>query len=202
MDLFRKASNGAGNEELVFADDTNKSWDSISSDGKLLLYTRRGEKTRNDLWVMPVAAAGKSEPRIFLQTPFAEEGGQFSPDGQWVAYDSNESGQYQVYAAPFPGPGGKRQISPAGGGFARWRKDGKEIFYLTENGQLMAAEVTARHGTLEIGQVRKLFDGINTARGLTYDASADGQKFIVAEESTSAAQPLTLVQNWTAALRK
>jgi len=168
-----------------------------------LLYTRVGEKTRQDLWVLPLAAGAKPEPRVFLQTPFNEARGQFSPDGKWVAYQSNESGQTQVYAAPFPGPGGKRQISSAGGGFPRWRRDGKEIFYITLGGQLMAAEVAARNGTLEVGQVQKLFDGVRTGAGITYDVSADGQKFLVVDEGVSSAvRPLTLVQNWTAALRK
>ncbi len=202
LDLFRKASNGAGTEEPVLEDSANKNADSVSPDGKLLLYTRIGEKTGQDLWVLPLAAGAKPEPRVFLQTPFNEARGKFSPDGQWVAYRSNESGQSQVYAAPFPGPGGKRQISSAGGDYPRWRRDGKEIFYVTPDRQLMAAEVSARNGTLEVGKVQKLLDGILQGGGYTYDVSADGQKFLVMEQSLPAASPLTLVQNWTAGLRK
>ncbi len=160
MDLFRKASNGAGTEEPVLEDSANKNADSVSPDGKLLLYSRVGEKTGQDLWVLSLAAGAKPQPRVFLQTPFNEARGRFSPDGQWVAYESNESGQIQVYAAPFPGPGGKRQISSAGGVAPRWRRDGKEIFYVAPGGQLMAAEVASHNGTLEVGQVQKLFDGI------------------------------------------
>jgi hypothetical protein len=119
-----------------------------------------------------------------------------------VAYESNESGQREVYAAPFPGPGGTRQISSGGGVKPRWRKDGKEIFYHTEEGQLMAAEVIARNGTLEVGKVQKLFDGIGNVRGYLYDVSADGQRFLVADEGAATARPLTLLQNWTAMLRK
>ncbi|HEY6345884.1 MAG TPA: hypothetical protein VIY49_30725 [Bryobacteraceae bacterium] len=203
LDLFRKVSNGAANEELVFADHANKRWTSISPDGRLLLYDSFGEKPEGDIWVMSSASGGKSEPRIFLQTPSSKRDGQLSPDGRWLAYESNESGPVQVYAAPFPGPGGKRQISPAGGGRPRWRRDGKEIFFCTQDGQLMAAEVATSNGTLEVGQVHKLFDGIITTNlGLTYDASADGRKFVVLESSASTAGPLTLVQNWLAALRK
>ena len=205
FDLFRKASNGAGTEELLLADSANKTPTSVSPDGKLLLYGRSGEKTLNDLWVLPLTPAqggGKPEPRVFLQTPFAEQRGQFSPDGQWVVYQSNESGPNQVYAAPFPGPGGKRQISSGGGVNPRWRRDGKEIFYVTPDGQLMAAEVAERNGTLEVGRVQKLFDGIVTTRGIAYDVSADGQKFLVVDDGVAAARPLTLLQNWTASLRK
>ena len=97
----------------------------------------------------------KAEPRPFLETPFWETGGQFSPDGRWVAYASNESGQLRVFAAPFPGPGGKQPISPGEGGSVQWRRDGKEIFYVAD-GQLMAAEVVARNGTLEVGRVQTM----------------------------------------------
>ncbi len=150
----------------------------------------------------PGQGGRKPEPQVFLQTPFSELNGSFSPDGKWVAYESNESGQFQVYAAPFPGPGGKRQIPSSGRGFARWKRDGREIFYVTQDGQLMAAEVAVRNGTLEVGRVQKLFDGIVTARGFAYDVSADGRKFIVVDEDATAARPLTLLQNWPAALRK
>jgi len=181
---------------------TSKYSNGISPDGKLLLYYRVDEKTREGIWVMPSTPGGKDQPRTFLQTPFREGDASFSPDGKRVAYDSNESGQIQVYAAPFSGPGGKRQISPAGGEVTRWRRDGREIFYSTPDGQLMVAEVAARKGTLEVGKVQKLFDGIVTIAGTTYDVSADGEKILVAEDGSSAARPLTLVQNWTAALRK
>ena len=126
-----------------------------------------------------------------------------TPDGRWVSYQSDESGQFQIYAAPFPGPGGKRQISAGGGDFPRWRRDGKEIFYVTPDGQLMAAEVAEQNGTLEVGRVQRLFDGIVTRFGLTYDAAPDGQKFlVVVDEAVQSARPLTLLQNWTATLRK
>lgn len=201
--LYRKAANGSGSEELLFEDSREKGPSAVSPDGKLLLFTSLGEKTGSDLWTLPLTQGGKLEPRPFLQTSFAEARGRFSPDGQWVAYQSNESGQSQVYAAPFPGPGGKRQISPNGGTLARWRKDGKELFYVTPEGQLMAAEVAARNGTLEVGKVRELFNGIPTGFGYSYDVSTDGQKFLVVDfDTATSSRPLTLVQNWTASLKK
>jgi dipeptidyl aminopeptidase/acylaminoacyl peptidase len=108
LDLFRKASNGTGNEELLLGDSATKVPGSVSPDGKLMLYRRDGEKTLADLWVLPLTqpqGGGKPEPRIFLQTHFNELRPQFSPEGQWVVYQSQESGQYQVYAAPFTGTG-------------------------------------------------------------------------------------------------
>ncbi|MGD1095642.1 MAG: protein kinase [Bryobacteraceae bacterium] len=203
--LFRKASNGAGAEDLLLGDSEAKSPTSVSPDGQVLLYSNASTKTGLDLWVLPLAQArsgGKPEPWVFLRTPFGESDGRFSPDGRWVAYVSDESGQYEIYAASFPGPERKLQISSGGGWMPSWRSDGKELFYVTPGGQLMAAEVTEANGTLEIGRVQKLFEGVWTSSP-SWDVSADGQKFIVVENTaTATARPLTLVQNWTAALRK
>ena len=205
-DLYRKATNGAGAEEVVLADAVPKIANSVSPDGKHLLYTRVDPATRNDLWVLTLGGGAKPEQRPILQTLFEESSAHFSPDGHWVVYQADESGQPQVYAAPFPGPGGKRQISANGGTKAQWRKDGREIFYVAPGGELMAAEVAARNGTLEVGKVQQLFDvsgGGDVTQGNPYDVSSDGQKFLVLDRgAASAKRPLTLLQNWTAALRK
>jgi len=207
LNLFRKVSDGASSEELLMSDPAEASLfpTSFSPDGKALLHVKRGEATNDNLWVLPVAPAhpgGKPEPRVFLQTQFNELGGQFSPDGNWVAYFSDESGVFEVYAAPYPGPGGKRQISSGGGKYPRWRRDGKELFYVTPTGDLMAAEVASRNGTLEIGRVQKLFEGIIQSEG-TYAVSADGQKFMVVENSGArSSHPWMLIENWPGTLRK
>jgi eukaryotic-like serine/threonine-protein kinase len=207
LNLFRKASDGASSEEPLMNDSAEAALfpTSLSPDGKALLYVKLGARTSEDLWVLPLAPAqpgGKLEPRVFLQTPFNEIGGHFSPDGNWVAYSSDESGMFEVYAAPYPGPGGKRQISSGGGKYPRWRRDGKELFYVTPTGDLMAAEVAARNGTLEVGRVQKLFERIIQSEG-TYAVSADGQKFVVVENTgATKPRPLTLVENWPAALLK
>jgi hypothetical protein len=119
---------------------------------------------------------------------------------------SNESGRYEVYVAPFPGPGGKRQVSTAGGTQPLWRADGKELFYYAAEKRLMAAEVDAKTATMEVKKVEPLFGPIvNNATGVgrRYDVSADGQRFLalvpVASETDT---PLTVVQNWTAGLKK
>ena len=205
--LFRKSSSGNGVEELVVnvsADPT-----SISPDGKHLLFTRLGESTGRDLWVVPLTPEGAATPRPFLNTSFEEQSGQFSPAGkpgrQWIAYTSNESGQTEVYASPFSGSGGKRQISSGGGLLPLWRRDGRELFYVSRDGQLIATEVLFQKGTLEPGRTRKLFSGLITAgdRGLTYGISPDGQKvLVVVDDGAPDALPLILLQNWPAALRK
>ena len=204
-EIFRKASNGTGTEELFLGGGGASNASSVSSDGKLLLFHQTSNKTASDIWTVPLSGApgsAKPEPKLFLQTPFSEARGQFSPDGKWILYQSDESNQTQIYAAPFPGPGGKRQISAKGGINARWRHDGKEVFYVTPQGELMAVEVAERNGTLELGKTEKLFDGIIISRGILYDVTADGQKFLIADDGVAAARPLTLVQNWTGSLRK
>jgi hypothetical protein len=144
---------------------------------------------------------------VFLQTPFNEVGGRFSPDGRWIAYQSNESGRNEVYVAPFPGPGGKWQLSTAGGAFPRWRRDGRELYYLAPDNKLMTALVSGEGSAFQVGVVRALFEtrprsGVNL-NAYAYDVSADGQRFLVntlMQEATSA--PITIVVNWTAGLKK
>jgi Tol biopolymer transport system component len=212
--LFRKPSDGSGTDQILYGDSAdfgNKIATSWSPDGKFLLYTTNHVTTGNDVWVLPLTSeqpGAPPKPFPFVQSPFQEGYAVFSPDGKWVAYQSNESGQLEVYVIPFngvsSGAGGKRQISNHGGASPRWRADGKEIFYLS-SGQLMAADVNIRNGTLESGRIQVLFGGIGTTAGYPYDVSRDGQKFIVVrdlERETSGAPPLTLVQNWTALLKK
>ncbi len=203
-DLFSKPSNGDSAETLLFRDSVTKFPDGVSPDGKLLLFQRRDETTRYDMWLLPLEQAqsvGKPQPRVFLQTPFNEGVGKFSPDGHWVAYESDESGQDEVYAAPFPGPGGKHQISSGGGRQARWSRDGKELFFVSRDQQLMAAEVKMGDGTLEVEKAQMLFGGV-VNRANTFDISTDGQKFLVVDETVASSRPLTLIQNWQASLRK
>jgi len=201
-DLYRRSSNGADVEQLLYADGIDKRPSSWSPDGKFLLYFAADPKTGLDLWTLPLT--GDQKPVPFLRTAFNEMFGQFSPDGHWAAYQSAESGNNEIYAAPFPGPGGKRQISAGGGIYPRWRRDGKEIFYIGADQRLMAAEVSLKGDTLEVGAVRPLFGPIYTAiAGYLYDVSADGQRILAAVPSTqSTSEPLTLVQNWVEGLKK
>jgi serine/threonine protein kinase/Tol biopolymer transport system component len=206
FDLYRKSSDGAGAEELLYADNFEKTPGSWSPDGKFLLYRAADPKTGTDIWVLPLSpqqAGTTPKPSLFLQTAFNVDWPIFSQDGRWVAYNSNESQQSEIYVAPFPGPGGKRQISTSGGILPRWRPDGKEIFYLGLDGRVMAAEVNIKDSKIEVGQVRPLGIPVTTNGNYLYDVSADGQRFLVAAapEQNSAA-PLTLVQNWAAGLKK
>ena len=201
-DLYRRASDLSGTDELLYADGFNKVPTSWSPDGKFLLYYAGSPNTKEDMWVLPLT--GERKPHLFLQTPFREGYGVFSPDGRWIAYEYNESNRFEVYVAPFPGPGGKHQISTAGGQTVRWSRDGKEIFYLTPANQLMAAQVNASGASFEAGAVKPLFTAlVGAAFRYSYDVSADGQRFLFCYPLTRGGdQSLTLVQNWTAGLKK
>jgi serine/threonine protein kinase/Tol biopolymer transport system component len=205
-DLYRKAADGTMTEELLYADGAEKVATSWSPDGKFLLFFRLDSKTQRDIWVLPLEggpAGAPAKPIPWLVTPFNERFPRFSPDGRWVAYESDDWQRFEIYVAPFKGPGGTRQISTGGGMYPRWRADGKEIFYVGANGTLMAAEVSLRGASLEVDAIRPLGIPVITGRVYMYDVSSDGQRFLVAaplEQKSSA--PLTLVENWTALLKK
>ena len=153
---------------------------------------------------VPSGQGAQTKPYAWLATPYDERNAQFSPDGRWVAYQSNESGRFEIYAAPFLGPGGKRQISTDGGTYPRWRADGREIFYVSSNNTLAAAAVSVSGASLEVGAVRALgIPGFAGATSYMYDVSADGQRFLVAApREQKASTPLTLIQNWPALLNR
>ncbi|MGA2716258.1 MAG: protein kinase [Bryobacteraceae bacterium] len=205
--LYRRAADGKGAEELLYEDTGVLDPTSWSPDGKFLLFNTDASGTRGGVWILPLLAekpGSRLKPSPLVDPPFGKRSAAFSPDGHWVAYESNESSRREVYVIPFPGPGGKRQISTAGGGVPRWRRDGKEIFYAGLDGKLMAAEVTLKTGSIEVGQARPLGVPVSFFGGpIQYDVSPDGQRFlVVAEPERTASPPLTLVQNWTAALKK
>src|SRR5262249_33100169 len=162
LNLYRKLSDGSSAEERLVEGSGNMYVTSWSADGRLLLYHTgaEGSQTGNDLWVLPLTEERK--PRPFLQTPFNETGGRFSPDGRWVAYQSSESGRNEIYVVPFPAAGGKWQISSGGGVAPLWRRNGKELFYLNNNA-VMAAEVNGAASAFQVGIVRRLFEvGLRT----------------------------------------
>ena len=202
FDLYEKRSNGSGAEELLWADNLNKYPSGFSPDGKTLSYWSQGDsKNKTAIWILPLTNARK--PYRFSPGAFDERWGKFSPDGRWIVYQSNESQRDEIYIASFPGPGGKRQISFSGGEQPIWRSDGKEIFYLAPGDRMMAAEVNTTGDTPAVGAERPLFSQQSCGAGYCYDVSADGQRFLLrTEPDASSAEPLTVVQNWTAGLRK
>ncbi|HEY3204694.1 MAG TPA: protein kinase [Thermoanaerobaculia bacterium] len=203
-DFYEKSSTGAGEEKPVFRSDQDKFLTDWSQDGRFLAYHTPGPKTGWDVWVLPLS--GDRKPIPFVQTEFTEAQGQFSPDGKWLAYASDESGIFEVYVRSFPAPGGKWQVSTSGGTQPQWRRDGRELFYLSEDGGLMAVEVKA-DSTFEASAPRPLFHArFPTAAapfGRTYSVRSDGQRFLVTRlMEEDRAIPITVVLNWTSELKK
>jgi Tol biopolymer transport system component len=208
-DIYQKESMSAGNQQLLLKSGLPQLPQSWSPDGKYLLYFTLDKNTKEDLWILPMATphAYDNKPTPYLKTPFSEFHGQFSPDGRWVAYTSDESGQFQVYVQSFPIGAGKFQVSTNGGTQPRWRRDGKEIFYIGGDGKLMAAELTTGPRFEVTGAPKALFDPYiprGSVSGFRYDVTADGKRFLVisAASADEAAAPITVVLNWQAALKR
>jgi Tol biopolymer transport system component/predicted Ser/Thr protein kinase len=205
FDLFRKSANGSGAEEPVYTNNLEKRPTSISPDDKFLLYHTVGDpKTGYDLWILPepLGPVGTAKPYALLQSQSNESQGMFSPDGHWIVYQSDETGRYEIYVVPFPGSGGKRQISTSGGVQPRWRADGKEIFYIAADLRLMVGEVIIKGGEIQTSEVRSLFGPLPVGNGFQYDVSGDGQRILAVMPRSNGSAPLTIVQNWPAGLKK
>ena len=203
-DFFQKEASGAGSKELLLESDLRKRSSNWSRDGRFIAYNARDAKTW-DIWILPMnpntqMVSEDEEPFPFLQTTFNEQRPVFSPDGRWIVYQSDESGRSEIYIRPFPGPGGKWQVSTNGGTRPHWRGDGKELFYLDSDGFITVAKTNLGPSTVEIGVVRPLFTNTRFGGGGNemYNVTADGQRFLVVESAGSqeTSSPVTLVVNW------
>jgi len=154
--LYQKHASGAGEEELLLKTAATKAPTGWSSDGRLLLYKELDPQRKWNLWVLTLEGR-QAEP--WLRTEFEERNGRFSPDGRWVAYESNESGRYEIHVRPFSprATEGAGTVSTGGGIEPRWRGDGKELFYLAPDRRLMAVGVKSAGDRLEAGIPRALF---------------------------------------------
>jgi serine/threonine protein kinase len=205
LDIYRKAANNSGTEELLYTDESEKQPDSWSPDGKFLLYHTFQGPQGIHIWVLPMTVSNAPVvPQRLLNANGSDLYGQFSPDGRWVLYASKESQDYEIYIAPFSRPNEKHQVSSGGGIRPRWRRDGKEIFYHTRSGQLFSVEVRISGDTVNIGAPHALFGGIPALNGYAWDISADGQRILaaVSPKNQKSPEPITLVQNWSAGLKK
>ena len=203
FELYWKPANGAGGDELLLATPQSKSASDWSPDGRVLLSRSSDPKMGYDLWALPLD--GDRKPFPVVQTRFNERDGQFSPDGKWIAYSSDESGRFEIYVQPFGAPGGKSQISTEGGAQVRWRRDGRELFYIGLDERLMAVPIRldSKAMVVEAGSPVPLFQtrvggtGGAIRRGRQqYVVSADGQRFLMNTVVEQASAPLTVVLNW------
>jgi serine/threonine protein kinase len=208
-DLYQKAASGVKDAELLLKDvQYASSW---SRDGRFILFEMADPKANSNIWVLPLE--GDKKPFPFRVTQFRERDAQFSPDGHWVAYISNESGGSEIYVQSFAlnsagtavEAGGKWQISNGRGLYPRWRGDGRELYYRSLDGRLMAVEITT-HPEFRPGKPQPL--GIATGGGGLYsalaawDCTADGRRFLAAAPTSKGPVPYSVILNWQAALKK
>jgi len=205
LDLYQHAANGAGEDQLLLKSDNNKRVMDWSRDGRFLLFDQPSGKRGTELWMLPMDTAGERKPVPFFRSEFDTRAGRFSPDGRWIAYSSDESGafNFEIYVRSFPAPaggGGKWMVSQGGGQQPRWRRDGKELFYLRPDGELMAAQVSANRAAFQASIPKPLF---KAAFVQGWDVSADGTRFlfpIVLRDTTP--YPFTVVLNWMGLLKR
>jgi hypothetical protein len=205
--IYRINGDGTGAKETVLETEGTTEWPgSVCRDGRYLAY-RRGlaGSTKGSIWILPLF--GERKPFGLVESQFLNLDPQFSPDCNWVAYTSNETGQYEVYVTQFPGGGRRYQASKQGGQTAHWRGDGKELFYFSiPQNSIMAVGVEERGEEVSLGAERELFHLANPNTfplGSMFDVTADGQRFLISEASSPVSDvPLKLVVNWDAELKK
>ena len=197
-------ANGTGPEAPVLeSGQNNKTPLGFSADGRFLLYRNASPTTGVDIWALPVF--GDRKPFPVANTNFDEDRAQFSPDGRWVAFQSNESGGSEIYVQPFMGTSGKSRVSTNGGVQPRWPKGGKELFYMSLDGKLMAAPITFTSGgqSIDVGRPVVLFapmlagGAFPTGGKQQYTVTQDGNRFLMnvtVEEQTT--MPITLILDW------
>jgi Tol biopolymer transport system component len=202
--IYAKAADGSSPERAVLeGTDSFEYPRSISPDGRYLIYERRvpTSETGYHLWALPLFGDGKSFP--IVQDAFDESEPTVSPDGKWMAYQSNESGRREVYITAFPGGGAKWQVSSNGGIAAKWRRDGKELFFLDPADNLVAVDVTSGDA-VRLGAPHTLFQAVGIQRDFgPYDVTGDGKKFLINSGNLKeGTEPVTLVLNWPAELKR
>lgn len=205
--IYAKSADGSGPQrEVLETNDMVEIPVSASSDGRYLAYIRR-DQSRNEavyhIWALPLFGDGKPLPVV--QTAFEESAPSVSPDGKWMAYQSNESGRREIYITAFPAGGAKWQVSTSGGTSAKWRGDGKELFFLDPADKIMAVDVNASGDAVRLGVPHALFQNVGIVqRDLgPFVVTADGKKFLLnGGNIKEGGDPFTLVLNWPAELKK
>jgi eukaryotic-like serine/threonine-protein kinase len=203
-------STGGGSEELLLNSGESTVPSDWSMDGRFILFSQGDERKRLwDIWALPLS--GDRKPFPVVQSPYNESSGQFSPDGRWIVYASNESGTPEIYAQPFranhpasQGTSERVQITNGGGVQPRWRRDGRELFYLNQDSRIMAVAVEFEP-KFDSRNPRPLFK-VRGARPFgdllyDYDVTPDGQRFLFNLLVEGAVSPITVVVNWDAALK-
>jgi serine/threonine protein kinase/Tol biopolymer transport system component len=202
--IHRIRTDGSGRDETIPGTSTQDLPASVSPDGETLAFVRLSQDTSADVYALSLH--GEPRPYPIVKTAAYEGGPQFSPDGHWMTYTSDESGQMQVYVRPFPGPDRNRQVSTSGGTHPQWSRTGKELFY-RDGDKMMMVDVSTNSGDsdLALSSPKMLFEQRYSFGGsvsiANYDVSPDGQRFVMVKEESSANR-LNVVLNWFEELKR
>ncbi len=206
--IYWEPADGSQPAELLAPMASNGAPTSFSPDGKSLAFVQIGAQTSSDIWTLPLQ--GDRKPRPFAQEPFNEGWASFSPDGRWLAYASDESSQQEIYVRPFPGPGGKWQVSSGGGNYPVWSKSGRELFYV--NGDKLMGVPVQTSPTFSFRMPQAIFEKTPLLASLTsglgpfmskpYDVAPDGQRFLVVKRLLSGSRQINVVLNWFEELKR
>jgi eukaryotic-like serine/threonine-protein kinase len=196
--IFVRKTVGSGEEDqLLVSDQENKMICDWSPDGRYLVYASLNPRTQEDLWLLP--RFGDAKPIPYLRTPFNELQAQVSPDGHWIAYASDESGEWNIYVQSFPVAGNKQVISTGGGTEPHWRKDGSELFYIGPDQAIMSVP-TQLGSKLQVKSPTRLFRTLLPARRVIYlnwyTVSADGQRFLIDSRESRGPDEINVIANW------
>ncbi|MGA7078034.1 MAG: protein kinase [Terriglobales bacterium] len=203
VEIRSKSADGSGSEKTLFAEQNNYHEPGWSPDGKYLTYLWGDGEKMVSLWIRPVS--GDAKPVAIVQPPSPQSNlysYRISPDGHWVAYESDESGQIDIYITTFPEGKGKWRVSSNGGGYPAWSGNGKEVFYKAIADDYFVCPVSVKGSEIEVGTPQYLFHAATPGIGTSFDVSADGQRLLVNHAKEQAQAPLQLVTNWPAELKK
>jgi len=211
--IYWKRADGSGDAQRLTDSKNLQVPFSWRPDGKILAFQERNPKTSWDIWTLPIKGDEPSgwepgKPELFLGTSYAELQPVFSPDGRWLAYTSNDSGRFEVYVRPFPGPGGKWQISTDGGVFPKWSPSGKELFYRTDDQRIWVSTYSASPDAFVAGRPRQWSEGRFADRALAsnFDVAPDGKRFAVLKapegDNESRTDKVIFIENFFDELRR
>jgi Tol biopolymer transport system component len=199
--IYRRATDGRTPQEVLLRSQAlavPKSW---SPDGRYLIYAQVYPGVGSDLFALPIGKPG-AQPMALWQTPVTASQGVFSPDGRWVAITSDKSGQIEIYVIPFPPTANEKKwvVSTGGGVMPRWRRDGKQLFYISPDWKMMAVDVVTRP-TFRSGTPRALFDTEMVDTGIrngpmSWDIAPDGKRFLIISDNSAGASSLNVILNW------
>ncbi len=202
--LVMRAADGTGSTRELFKEDNAQFAGSVSPQ-RVLAYTRASPGGASDVYTLPLDGDRKVRP--FVNTDAVEFGPEFSPDGKWIAYVSDESGVDEVYVAPYPGPGGRQQVTGKGGASPTWSHDGRELFYQSSAG-LFAVGVAVHGSELQFGAPHRILENkfVVDARQdgpRAYDVAPDGKRFLmfVPELAKGPAPVMHVLLNWVTGLK-